>query len=171
MVFELISHVDAQIDAESLRAFVAAYQTVTPESGRVVAVPIMLRLALIENLRRSPPPHDCPARSRSRGPMGRRLQDMRRNIRRTWSWWLRTWRSRVPVSSASCGVLPALVRQNPVVHLARSWLEQRLAEQGLSIEQLVHLESQNQAADRYPSAIPLPACVSWRHRLAEIVET
>lgn len=34
------------------------------------------------------------------------------------------------------------------MHLARSWLEQRLAEQGLSIEQLVHLESQNQAADQ-----------------------
>ena len=34
------------------------------------------------------------------------------------------------------------------MHLARSWLEQRLADQGLSIEQLVHLESQNQAADQ-----------------------
>src|SRR6185295_10322914 len=35
-----------------------------------------------------------------------------------------------------------------VLHLARSWLEQRLVEQGLSIEQLVHQESQNQAADQ-----------------------
>ncbi len=34
------------------------------------------------------------------------------------------------------------------MHLARSWLEQRLVEQGLSIEQLVQLESQNQAADQ-----------------------
>ncbi len=38
--------------------------------------------------------------------------------------------------------------QSPVLHLARSWLEQRLVEHGLSIEQLVHLESQNQAADQ-----------------------
>ena len=41
-----------------------------------------------------------------------------------------------------------LSRQSPVLHLARSWLEQRLAEQGLSIEQLIQLESQNQAADQ-----------------------
>lgn len=34
------------------------------------------------------------------------------------------------------------------MHLARSWLEQRLNQQGLFIEQLVHLESQNQAADQ-----------------------
>ena len=38
--------------------------------------------------------------------------------------------------------------QTPVLHLARSWLEQKLIEQGLSIEQLVQLESQNQAADQ-----------------------
>ena len=53
LVLELISHVDAQIDAEPLRAFVAAYQTVAAlKLGELWAVPIMLRLALIENLRR-----------------------------------------------------------------------------------------------------------------------
>jgi cyclic beta-1,2-glucan synthetase len=35
-----------------------------------------------------------------------------------------------------------------VLHLARSWLEQRLAEEGLSVEQLVQQESQSQAADQ-----------------------
>ncbi|MCX6922952.1 MAG: hypothetical protein NT154_07050, partial [Verrucomicrobia bacterium] len=53
LVLELISHVDAQIDAEPLRAFVAAYETVSPlKLGELWAIPIMLRLALIENLRR-----------------------------------------------------------------------------------------------------------------------
>src|ERR1035437_4067096 len=53
LVLELISHVDAQIDAEPLRAFIAAYQTVsTLKLGEMWAIPIMLRLALIENLRR-----------------------------------------------------------------------------------------------------------------------
>ena len=38
---------------ESLRSFVAAYQTVTELMlGELWAIPIMLRLALIENLRR-----------------------------------------------------------------------------------------------------------------------
>ena len=41
-----------------------------------------------------------------------------------------------------------LSRQSPVLHLARGWLEQRLGQQGLSIEQLVQLDSQNQAADQ-----------------------
>src|ERR1700676_2855223 len=53
IVLELISHVDAQIDAEPLSAFVAAYQTVhSLKLGELWAVPIMLRLGLIENLQR-----------------------------------------------------------------------------------------------------------------------
>src|SRR5436190_21911711 len=53
LVLELISHVDAQIDAAPLSAFISAYQTVSPlKLGELWAIPIMLRLALIENLRR-----------------------------------------------------------------------------------------------------------------------
>ena len=53
IVLELIAHVDAQIDADSLSAFVAAYQKVAPlKLGELWAVPIMLRLGLIENLAR-----------------------------------------------------------------------------------------------------------------------
>ena len=50
---EVISHGEGHIDPESLRRFVAAYQTITPlKLGELWAIPIMLRLALIENLRR-----------------------------------------------------------------------------------------------------------------------
>src|SRR5260370_31839458 len=53
IALELISHVDGRVDAVSLRGFIASYQTVTPLTlGELWAVPIMLRLALIENLRR-----------------------------------------------------------------------------------------------------------------------
>jgi cyclic beta-1,2-glucan synthetase len=53
IVLELISHVDAQVDAGSLSAFIDAYQTSGPlRLGELWAVPIMLRLGLIENLRR-----------------------------------------------------------------------------------------------------------------------
>ena len=45
MVIELIQHVDARIDAESLSAFVASYQTVDSlKIGELWAIPIMLRL-------------------------------------------------------------------------------------------------------------------------------
>ena len=53
IALEAISHGDGRVDPESLRRFVAAYQTVTPlKLGELWAIPIMLRLALIENLRR-----------------------------------------------------------------------------------------------------------------------
>ena len=53
IVLELIAHVDAQIDAEPLHAFMAAYQSaVTLKLGELWAIPIMLRLGLIENLQR-----------------------------------------------------------------------------------------------------------------------
>lgn len=51
-----------------------------------------------------------------------------------------------------------LSRQSPVLHLARSWIEQRLVEPGLSIEQCVHQESQHQAADQ----------VSFSHSIASL---
>ena len=48
-----ISHGDGRVDVESLSRFIAAYQSVTPlKLGELWAIPIMLRLALIENLRR-----------------------------------------------------------------------------------------------------------------------
>lgn len=53
VILELISHVDAQIDEESLQAFIDAYQTESKlKLGELWAVLIMLRLALIENLQR-----------------------------------------------------------------------------------------------------------------------
>ena len=53
IALETISHGDGRVDAETFSRFVAAYQTVTPlKLGELWAVPIMLRLAVIENLRR-----------------------------------------------------------------------------------------------------------------------
>lgn len=49
----VVAHGDARIDAHTLGEVLAAYQQVQPlELGELWAVPIMLRLALVENLRR-----------------------------------------------------------------------------------------------------------------------
>lgn len=46
-------HPDGKLDGERVRRFVAAYQTVrTLNLGELWSIPIMLRLALVENLRR-----------------------------------------------------------------------------------------------------------------------
>ena len=53
IALEIISHGDGRVDAEVLSRFVAAYQSITPlKLGELWATPIMLRLAVIENLRR-----------------------------------------------------------------------------------------------------------------------
>ncbi len=152
LVLELISHVDAQIDAEPLRAFVAAYQTVSSLNlGELWAVPIMLRLALIENLRRVTARLLIARHDRDLADLWvDRLQDMaEKHPSHLVVVVADMAEAELPLSSAFVAEFcQRLSRQNPVVHLARSWLEQRLAEQGLTIEQLVHLESQNQAADQ-----------------------
>ncbi|HET9651528.1 MAG TPA: hypothetical protein VFP36_05030, partial [Usitatibacter sp.] len=50
---EAVAHGDGHVAPDGLRRFVAAYQAVVPlHLGELWAIPIMLRLALIENLRR-----------------------------------------------------------------------------------------------------------------------
>ena len=49
----IISHSDGRVDATALSNFISAYQSISPlKLGELWAIPIMLRLALIENLRR-----------------------------------------------------------------------------------------------------------------------
>lgn len=152
IVLALISHVDAQIDAESLSAFIAAYQTVhSLKLGELWAIPIMLRLGIIENLQRITTRLTI---AREDGDLADywmdRLQDMAEtNPSHLVVVVANMAKSNLPVSSSFVSEFcQRLSRQSPVLHLARSWLEQKLVEHGLSIDQLVHQESQNQAADQ-----------------------
>jgi cyclic beta-1,2-glucan synthetase len=53
IVLEIIAHSDGRVDVNSLTRFVANYQSETNLTlGELWAIPIMLRLAIIENLRR-----------------------------------------------------------------------------------------------------------------------
>ena len=53
LALALISHMDGRVDTENTTQFIAAYQTVEPLMlGELWAFPIMLQLALLENLRR-----------------------------------------------------------------------------------------------------------------------
>jgi len=152
IVLELISHVDAQIDAGPLNAFIAAYQTVNSlKLGELWAIPIMLRLGLIENLQRITTRLAIAREDRDLADSWvDRLQDMaEKNPALLVVVVADMAKSNFPLSSSFVAEFcQRLSRQSPVLHLARSWLEQRLVEQGLSIEQLVHRESQNQAADQ-----------------------
>jgi cellobiose phosphorylase len=152
IVLELISHVDAQLDEEHLRAFIAAYQTVSCLNlGELWAIPIMLRLGLIENLRRVTARLTIARNDRDLADLwAERLQEMAdKNPSHLVVVVADMAQSALPVSSAFVAEFcQRLARQSPVMHLARGWLEQHLTQQGLSIEQLVNQESQNQAADQ-----------------------
>ncbi len=152
IVLEFIAHVDAQVDAAPLSAFIAAYQsTVSLKLGELWAIPIMLRLGLIENLQRVTARLILAREDRDLADRwADRLQGMaEQQPSQVVVVVADMAESALPLSSSFVAEFcQRLSRQNPVLHLARSWLEQRLAEQGQSIEQLVHQESQLQAADQ-----------------------
>ncbi|MBL9208921.1 MAG: hypothetical protein JNL92_00550, partial [Opitutaceae bacterium] len=152
IVLELISHVDAQVDAGSLSAFIDAYQTAGPlRLGELWAVPIMLRLGLIENLRRITTRLALARLDRDLADTWvERLQDMAETHPSNLVLVVADMAESDPplTSSFVAEFCQRLSRQTPVLHLARGWLEQRLVAQGLSMEQLIHQEGQNQAADQ-----------------------
>jgi cellobiose phosphorylase len=152
IVLELISHVDAQVDSEPLSAFIASYQTVKSlKLGELWAIPIMLRLGLIENLQRVTTRLAAAREERDLADLWvDRLQDMAEtNPSYLVVVVADMAKSDLALSSSFVAEFSRrLSRQSPVLHLARSWLEQRLVEDGLSIEQLVRLESQSQAVDQ-----------------------
>jgi cyclic beta-1,2-glucan synthetase len=152
IALELISHTDAQIDAGPLSAFVAAYQSSNSlKLGELWAIPIMLRLGLIENLQRITSRLTIARADRTLARLWvDRLQDVaEKNPSQLVIVVADMAKADLPVSSAFVSEFSQhLSQQSTVLHLARGWLGQRLSELGLSVEQLVQTESQNQAADQ-----------------------
>ncbi|AND67522.1 glycosyltransferase [Dyella thiooxydans] len=152
LALEIISHGDGRVDDDSLGRFIAAYQGIQPLTlGELWAIPIMLRLALIENLRR------VAARVIADG-----------NYRELAGQWADTIteiaehdpksvvlgvadmaRSNPPMASAFVAELARRLQgQGPGLTMPLTWLEQRLAESGSSVEHQVQIEAQQQAADQ-----------------------
>ncbi len=176
IVLELISHVDAQIEAEPLSAFVAAYQTGASLSlGELWAIPIMLRLALIENLQRVTTRLNVAWEDHNLADRWvDRLQEMaERNPAHLVIVVADMAKADLPTTrSFVAEFCQRLSQHSPVLHLARQWLEQHLVAHGLSIEQLVQLESQNQAADQVSvshsiASLRFLSAMDWK----EFVET
>ena len=152
LALEIISHGDGRVDDDSLGRFISAYQGILPLTlGELWAIPIMLRLALIENLRR------VAARVIADG-----------NHREVACQWADTIteiaehdpksvvlgvadmaRSNPPMASAFVAELARRLQgQGPGLAMPLTWLEQRLAESGSSVEHQVQIDAQQQAADQ-----------------------
>ena len=152
IALEIISHGDGRVDPESLSRFVDAYQEAAPlKLGELWAIPIMLRLALIENLRR----------------VAARIYDNRtqRDRANTWADQMAETAEKNPSDlillvadmarsgqSMNSGFVAELARrlqgQSPALTLALQWVTTRLADSGLTIEQQIQTEIGQQAADQ-----------------------
>jgi len=152
IALELISHVDGRIDSASLDGFMTAYQSVTPlKLGELWALPLMLRLALIENLRRVSVRIASARCDRDRAIRwaGRMLEVVERKPTDLIIVLAEMAQSGDDLSGAFMAEITRhLQDQNPNFALANSWFEHRLADQGLTTEHLIRVEGQAQAADQ-----------------------
>lgn len=152
IALEIISHSDANLNKEMLKLCISSYQKVAPlKLGELWAIPIMLRLALIENLRRV---SIRILRSRT----NRDLADF-------WATQMIATAEKAPADLIL--VISDMARSNPpleggfVAELVRrlqghgsalalplTWVEQRLTQLGASTAQMIYNETRQQASDQ-----------------------
>jgi cellobiose phosphorylase len=176
IALETISHGDGRVDPESLSRFVVAYQqTTTLNLGELWAIPIMLRLALIENLRRVAARLSATLINRNLAHFwaDAMLEVAEKNPSNLILQVADMARSAPPMESAFVAELVRRLQgQSPTLTLPLTWLAQRLTASGNSIEQLVQQESQSQAADQVSisnsiGSLRFLSSMDWR----EFVET
>lgn len=171
IALETISHGDGRFDLESLSLFVSAYQEVAVLNlGELWAIPIMLRLALIENLRR----------------VALRISAGCEHVNVADTWADQMIDSADNDSSNLILLVADMARSSPLLDgsfvseftrrikgqshaltLPLTWVAQRLAETGLSIEQMLQLEAQQQAANQVSisnsiGSLRALAAIDWR---------
>src|SRR5437762_3843431 len=148
--FALIAHTDSYLDSETLRRFINAYQKVSPLSiGELWAVPITLRLALVENLRRLA---TRIVSSRGEREEADKLADKLLEIaQRQPDELLQALSSRLGKRKAIgrafvVQLTQRLREQDPAAMRVFEWLEKPFIRQGVTIEEVVHEEHRRQAA-------------------------
>jgi cellobiose phosphorylase len=171
IALETIAHGDGRVDPESFRRFVTAYQTVTPLLlGELWAIPIMLRLALIENLRRVALRIAAGRRDRDVAvAWAHKLQEMAHRDPKNLVLVLADMaRSDPPMTTPFVSELARRLHgQGPALAMPLTWIEQQLAGSGLSIERLVRSGNQQQAADQVSisnsiGSMRLLGTIDWR---------
>jgi len=172
IALEIISHGDGRVDIEVLSHFVAAYQTVTDLTlGELWAIPIMLRLAVIENLRRVAMriSEGWGARDLANSWADRMTQIIEEDPKSLILIVADMARSDPPMVSAFVAELARRLQgRGPALALPLTWIEQRLSESGLSIELLVQSENQQQAADQVSisnsiGSLRMLGAIDWRN--------
>lgn len=146
---ELISHTDNRLDRANLQAFISAYQEVSPLSiAELWALPLMLRLALIENLRRLFVQTDRRQRDRERADFwaNRLLNAARREPDQVLHFLSALSAEQKNVRSHFADRLVSLLYdEGGVLEHVRSWLERKL---DASFSEIIAFEQRRQASDQ-----------------------
>ncbi len=152
LALELVSHTDGRVDIENITLFLRAFQSVHPlKIGELWAMPLMIDLALMENLRR----------------VAYRIAW--RRMHRSWALeWSQRFiqiiqkepkslimvladfiHSNPPTAAPFLAELTAdLQGRHPSLGLVINWIEQELAERGQTLELIQQAESHDQATDQ-----------------------
>lgn len=168
LAWAFVAHTDSWFDPEALARFVRAYQRVQPLTiGELWAVAITLRIVLVENLRRAAEQieHGRAARQRADALADRLLGDgggppelVARALRSL---------ERTPLQPAFAVQLVQRLRdQDPAETPALRWLDERLAAQGTSADEIVHEEHQRQGASNVTvrnviTSMRLMSAIDW----------
>ena len=172
LALELISHMDGRVDSDNVTQFVAAYQAVEPlKLGELWAFPIMLQLALLENLRR----------------VGLRIAHRREERDAAISWADRMLamaetepkqliqllaefaNADVPLTAPFVEEFYArLQSQGPAMAFVQTWVEQKLFDQGVTATQLSEAAGRTAAANQISIANSIGSlrfigAMDWKH--------
>lgn len=152
IALDIISHSDGRIDISSLTQFIESYQSHTILSlGELWAIPIMLRLAVLENLRRL--------------SIVVALEMIDQNLADYWTF--RLWETAKQEPENLVLILSELAKSKPlftksfvaqfikmikgkgkILVLALNWIEQQLFRDSFDSDHLVQKNNQSQASDQ-----------------------
>ena len=147
LAWAFVAHTDSQFDPEMLRRFAAAYQRVQPLTiGELWAVPITIRIVLLENLRRlADDIVRCQAARQEADALADRLLDGDSHETAVSEMVLRGVEAPLRVPFA-VQLIQRLCDQDPKEVPALRWLYERLAAQGTTADDIVREEHQRQGA-------------------------
>jgi len=149
---ELISHMDGRVDSDNATQFVVAYQSVEPlQLGELWAFPIMLQLALLENLRRVA--LQIAQRREERDAAvswaDRMLATAESEPNQLIQLLAKFAHADVPLTAPFVEEFYArLQSQGPAMAFVQTWFEQKLIEQGVTATQLSGAAGQTAAANQ-----------------------
>jgi len=148
VAWAFVAHTDSRFDPDMLHRFVAAYQRVQPLTiGELWAVAISLRVVLVENLRRLAERivHSRAARLEA-DELADSLLGAAALAPESPTTVLRRFESRPLATAFAVQLVQRLRDLDPKVRPVLLWLDERLAAQGTTANDIVQAEHQQQAA-------------------------